>query len=143
MRLHNLIIPILLAVCIGLRLECVTIDVLHVVDLGIYSHISANIIWHFFVRKRVMGGSTQHLSFLNNVPGDLRVPLGFLKGSSLKDPQGPSGALYSKGPSLKDIQGAPGTLRGSLGFLKGPSLKDPQGPSRILRAPLGFPKGFS
>ena len=60
MRLHNLIIPILLAVCIGLRLECVTIDVLHVVDLGIYSHISANIIWHFFVRRRVMGGSTQH-----------------------------------------------------------------------------------
>ena len=44
--------------CLGLRIECIMIDVLHTVDLGIAAHIIGNIFWDCVVLK-VWGGSTQ------------------------------------------------------------------------------------
>ena len=37
-----MVIPILLAKVIGFRLECIMVDVLHTVDLGIAAHIIGN-----------------------------------------------------------------------------------------------------
>ena len=51
-------IPILLSHVLGMRLECVMIDVLHTVDLGIASHIIANILWILVVNRCILGGST-------------------------------------------------------------------------------------
>ena len=38
-------IPILFLIAIGLRLECVMIDILHTVDLGVAAHIIGNMFW--------------------------------------------------------------------------------------------------
>ena len=44
-RSSGLFLPVLLDVIIGLRLECVMIDVLHTVDLGIAAHIVGSGFW--------------------------------------------------------------------------------------------------
>ena len=51
--------PILFAAAgvIGLRLECVMVDVLHTIDLGFASHIIGNVLWYFFVVCAVLGGT--------------------------------------------------------------------------------------
>ena len=59
LRLAGITIPALFAIVIGLRLECVCIDTLHTVDLGIASHLAANIMWYYAVCKSVFGGNTQ------------------------------------------------------------------------------------
>ena len=43
---------------IGLRLECVMVDVLHTVDQGVASHVIANIIWTYCVLRACLGGHT-------------------------------------------------------------------------------------
>ena len=45
LRVGFLALLSLFATVTGLRLECVMIDVLHTVDLGIAAHIVANIMW--------------------------------------------------------------------------------------------------
>jgi hypothetical protein len=55
---HNLVLPTLLALCIGFRLECILVDVLHAADLGMTAHIIGNILWET-VRNHSWGGSTQ------------------------------------------------------------------------------------
>jgi len=50
--------PVLLAACAGLRLECITVDVLHCVDQGIASHIIGNILWILIVLRASLGGAT-------------------------------------------------------------------------------------
>ena len=51
-------VPVLLASVLGLRLECVMIDILHTVDLGIGAHIIGNILFIFAVVRGVFGGRT-------------------------------------------------------------------------------------
>ena len=43
---------------IGLRLECVMVDVLHTVDQGVASHVIGNIIWIYIVLRACLGGHT-------------------------------------------------------------------------------------
>ena len=57
LRLVGLPIPILLMSVIGLRLECLMIDVLHAVDLGLAAHIIGNIMWIFAVVRTCLGGA--------------------------------------------------------------------------------------
>ena len=56
---RGLFTPVLLSCVIGLRLECIMIDVLHTVDLGLASHIIGNVIWLFAVVRGVFGGINQ------------------------------------------------------------------------------------
>ena len=51
-------LPPLLALVIGLRLECIMIDILHTVDQGVASHVIANIFWEC-VKKHVWHPSRQ------------------------------------------------------------------------------------
>ena len=44
---------------LGLRLECVMVDILHTLDQGFASHIIGNVLWYFFVMCAVLGGTTQ------------------------------------------------------------------------------------
>eukprot|EP00959_Pyramimonas_sp_CCMP1952_P320549 6707898-Pyramimonas_sp.AAC.1 len=46
---RNLALPILLSCVLGLRLECITVDVLHTMDLGVASHIIGSIMWYVSV----------------------------------------------------------------------------------------------
>jgi hypothetical protein len=57
-RHQDLYFPILLAKVLGLRLECVMVDVLHAVDQGVGAHIVGNIFWLVAVVYGVFGGST-------------------------------------------------------------------------------------
>ena len=41
------------------------VDVLHTVDLGVASHVIANVMWHIAVLKRAFGGATQEDSIRN------------------------------------------------------------------------------
>ena len=50
-------IPVLLMCVIGLRIECLTIDTLHAVDLGIAAHIVGNVLFVFGVLRSCFGGS--------------------------------------------------------------------------------------
>jgi hypothetical protein len=50
-------IPMLLLIIIGLRLECIMIDTLHTVELGLGAHITGNIFVELISRK-VFGGNT-------------------------------------------------------------------------------------
>ena len=59
LRQAGLAIPVLLTICVGFRLDCVMIDVLHTVDQGVASHIVANVLWAFAVCRKVFGGNTQ------------------------------------------------------------------------------------
>ena len=56
-----LTIPVLLACAQGLRLECITVDVLHCVDQGVAPHIIGNIFWIFAARRKVF------FSYLSNI----------------------------------------------------------------------------
>ena len=58
LRVNGLAIPILLALVIGLRLECTSIDSLHVMDLGLAAHVVANTLWETVLGKE-WGQSTQ------------------------------------------------------------------------------------
>lgn len=55
---RGLLLPILFGLVVGLRLECVMVDILHSVDLGIASHIVANIFWLLAVKRSVFGPGT-------------------------------------------------------------------------------------
>ena len=44
-------VPILFALCTGLRLECVMIDIMHAVDLGLAAHVVGNIFWELIARR--------------------------------------------------------------------------------------------
>ena len=59
LRTAGLVIPALLAMCVGFRLDCVMVDVLHTVDQGVASHIIGNVMWTFAVLRRVFGGRAQ------------------------------------------------------------------------------------
>ena len=48
-------VPTLLTAVTGLRLECIMIDVLHAVDLGITSHIIGNVFWLIAIRRNAFG----------------------------------------------------------------------------------------
>ena len=54
----NLLVPILLALCTGFRLECILVDVLHAADLGMTAHIINDIMWESALQK-YWGASTQ------------------------------------------------------------------------------------
>ena len=60
-RTSGLAIPMLLRNgigIIGLRLECVMVDVLHTIDLGLACHIIANVMFIIAVLRNVFGGAT-------------------------------------------------------------------------------------
>ena len=59
LRLAGLAIPALFAVAIGFRLDCVMIDVLHTVAQGVASHIVANVLWFFAVKRKAFGAGNQ------------------------------------------------------------------------------------
>ena len=62
LRVLGLAIPVLfMAVVgvIGLRLECVTIDVLHAVDQGFASDVIGNILWYLACIRKVFGNYVQ------------------------------------------------------------------------------------
>jgi hypothetical protein len=65
LRASGLALPVLFVFLIGFILECIHIDVLHTVDLGLNSHIVANVFWHTAVIKRAFGGTTQAQTILN------------------------------------------------------------------------------
>jgi hypothetical protein len=52
-------VPILFLIVVGLRLECVTIDVLHAVDQGFASHVIGNILWYLACIRKIFGNFTQ------------------------------------------------------------------------------------
>ena len=62
LRRMGLAIPALLLLVIGFRLECIMIDILHTVDQGVASHIIANVMWTFAVRRKVFGASNQEVA---------------------------------------------------------------------------------
>lgn len=49
--------PLLFSI-IGFRLECVMVDPLHTVDLGLAQHIVANVIWYVAILLNAFGGAT-------------------------------------------------------------------------------------
>ena len=50
-------LPVLLS-GVGVRVECVTIDILHVMDQGVTSHIVGNILWILAIGRGLLGGRT-------------------------------------------------------------------------------------
>ena len=64
-------VPVLFALCIGFRLECVMVDPLHCVDQGVALNITANIIWIIAVLRNSFGGST-YASRIKNCAADLK-----------------------------------------------------------------------
>ena len=70
LRNAGIVIPVLLLCIVGFRLECVMVDTLHTVDLGVASHAIGNTMWHFAVKLRVFGGATQEaaIAALNKHP---------------------------------------------------------------------------
>ena len=57
-RHQDLYFPVLLAKVIGLRLECIMVDVLHTVDLGVAAHVVGKVLWLLAVIHCVFGGIT-------------------------------------------------------------------------------------
>ena len=49
--------PVLFARCIGFRLECVMIDVLHTVDLGVAAHVIGNVLFIMCILRGCYGGA--------------------------------------------------------------------------------------
>jgi hypothetical protein len=70
-RAQGLAIPILLLFCAGLRLECISIDTLHIVDLGLTAHIVGNVLWLFTIIRNVFRGRTNK-ERINLLEVDLR-----------------------------------------------------------------------
>ena len=58
LRYHGFPLPILLLHVIGLRLECICIDVLHAVNQGIASHIIGNVVFIIVVLRNMLHGGT-------------------------------------------------------------------------------------
>lgn len=56
---HGVMLPILLVLVIGFRLECFMVDSLHAVDIGFWCHVVGNVFWYLTVRKKVFGIGTQ------------------------------------------------------------------------------------
>ena len=54
----GLVLPALFVYCIGFRLCCLAIDVLHCVDQGVASHVIGNVMWEL-VCSHAFGGSSQ------------------------------------------------------------------------------------
>ena len=70
LRTHGLAIPVfflLVVGAIGFRLECITVDPLHAIDLGFSSHIVGNVFWYLSVIRNVFAATTyaQRISKLN------------------------------------------------------------------------------
>ena len=59
----GLALPLLLALVIGLRLECISIDTLHALDLGFNAHVIGNTFWES-VTRQCWGKSTQEENVL-------------------------------------------------------------------------------
>ena len=51
-------LPLLLLLVVGLRLECISIDMLHAFDLGLGSHVVGNTFWETITRQ-CWGKATQ------------------------------------------------------------------------------------
>ena len=51
-------VPVLLSQVVGFRLECIMIDILHTVDLGVAAHIIGNVLFIFCVLRGCFGGAT-------------------------------------------------------------------------------------
>ena len=58
MRASGLAAPMLLRAALGLRLECVMVDVLHTVDAGLSAHVCGNVIWWLAIVYNVVGVPT-------------------------------------------------------------------------------------
>ena len=54
----GMMLPVFFTALIGFRLECVHVDTLHTVELGMGSHVAANILWHVGIVKGAFGGTT-------------------------------------------------------------------------------------
>ena len=59
LRMLGMAVPVLLLCVIGLRLECVTIDVLHAIDQGFGSHVIGNLLWYLACIRKVFGNCSQ------------------------------------------------------------------------------------
>ena len=59
LRVLGMAVPVLFLFVIGLRLECVTIDVLHAIDQGFGSHVLGNLLWYLACIRKVFGNCTQ------------------------------------------------------------------------------------
>ena len=62
---NGLVLPVLLALVVGFRLDMFMVDTLHAVDLGMCAHVLGNIFWIMAVRRRVLGGRTHALAIAN------------------------------------------------------------------------------
>ena len=58
LRAAGLLAPALLTAVLGLRLECIMVDVLHTVDQGVASHIIGNVFWLIAIRRAAFGKGT-------------------------------------------------------------------------------------
>ena len=65
LRAAGLMIPPLLLLVVGFRLECIMVDVLHCVDQGVASHLIGNVLWHVATRLKKFGGATQGAQVAN------------------------------------------------------------------------------
>ncbi len=64
-------IPVLLALVIGLLLECIQVDALHAIDLGFGSHVIANTFWHT-IKRHCWGEPNQDANaWLHHLPGEM------------------------------------------------------------------------
>ena len=68
LRREHLAVPALLGRVIGMRLECIMVDVLHTVDQGVASHVIANIFWIVVIIRGAFGGANipDKIARLNN-----------------------------------------------------------------------------
>ena len=64
-------LPVLLLQAVGLRLECIMIDVLHCVDLGVAAHIVGNVFWELVAAK--VWGETTHEGNVAKLNGALEA----------------------------------------------------------------------
>ena len=58
LRASGLVVPMLFRAALGLRLECVMVDVLHTVDLGLTAHVCGNVIWWLVIVVNIFGVPT-------------------------------------------------------------------------------------
>ena len=55
LRASGLSVPMIFRAALGLRLECVMVDVLHTVDLGLTAHVCGNVIWWLVIVVNIFG----------------------------------------------------------------------------------------
>eukprot|EP00959_Pyramimonas_sp_CCMP1952_P110629 2314487-Pyramimonas_sp.AAC.1 len=65
---RGLSVPVLLSMVVGVRLDCLTIDILHAVDQGVAAHIIGNVIFIFALVRGCFGGMNykEKLELLND-----------------------------------------------------------------------------